>query len=378
MPEEEVVMRIEAERVGIHSGEPSTVTYEYAGQTKHHVHDMPDHTAAFHEVWRICQAEIPEQIDCFAHRYVHPGTLFKKTTRVNERVIQKLRKTLHYAPLHNPICFSLIELCYEMLPARAHFVVFDTSFHATIPAVYACYALPTDMTKKHGYRRVGFHGISHEYVMTEACRVLGVRPESQRIISCHLGSGGSSVCAIDQSKSINSSMGFTPLEGLLMNTRSGDIDVGLLFDVMVKNDFSADSAERMLNKKSGVLGVYKRSSDLRDVIDQVPEADDVVLKMYVKRVRKYIGYYAMLLKKADILIFTDTLGVQVSSLRESICRNLEVLGMHLDRKKNVKYTDGVMQIEADSSETKIMIVPTDEEGMIASAAYRRLNDDSNS
>lgn len=377
MPECTVVMQIEAERVGIHSGEPSTVTYSLAGETKQRVCEMPDHTAAFHAVWKICTEELDFEIDCFAHRYVHPGTVFKKTTIVDKKILQKLRTTLGYAPLHNPICFSLIALCFEMLPKKKHLVVFDTSFHATIPDVYARYALPAEMTKKYGYRRVGFHGISHEYVMGEACRTLGVAPETQRIISCHLGSGGSSVCAIEHGTSINSSMGFTPLEGLLMNTRSGDIDIGLLFDVMVRNDFTADSAEAMLNKKSGVLGVYKTSSDLRDVIKQKDTDDAVVVKMYVKRVRKYIGYYAMLLKKADILIFTDTLGVQVASLRAAICQDMQAFGIMLNEEKNRAYTDGVASIEAEGSETKIMIIPTDEEGMIAHAAYRRITDDSN-
>jgi acetate kinase len=377
MPEDKPLLLLEAERVGIRSDEPSIITYCKEGKKTCVTLDMPDHAAAFRAVWDICQKELPDSIDCFAHRYVHAGTLFKETTVVDHSVIHKLRMTLGYAPLHNPICFSLIELCFESHPQKKHIVVFDTSFHTTIPDSYARYALPIDMVKKYGYRRVGFHGISHEYVMTEACRALNVSPKTQRVISCHLGSGGSSVCAIDQGKSINSSMGFTPLEGLLMNTRSGDIDIGLLFDVMFRNDFSADSAEKILNRKSGVLGVFKKTSDLRDVIKNASNENNIVVQMYVKRVRKYIGYYAMLLKKADVLIFTDTLGVQVASLREAICRNLEILGIKIDIAKNNTYTHGIMRIEHEASETTIMIVPTDEEGMIARAAYRRLYNESN-
>lgn len=383
MPEQTALINGEAERVGVRSKQVSVITHTVRAHTRTIKKTLANHIEAFHAVLHECQLD--QETDCalsidgIAHRYVHPGAIFNKTTIVSARVLAKLRHTLGFAPLHNPICFSLIELCYSLFPNKKNAVVFDTAFHKTIPQEYATYALPQEMIKKNSYKRVGFHGISHEYVMNEACKFLERTPATQRIISCHLGSGGGSVCAIRHGKSINSSMGFTPLEGLLMNTRSGDVDVGLLFHVMFTHNLSAEAAEDLLNKRSGVLGVYKASSDLRDVIKNAALHGDEnpILNMYVKRVRKYIGYYSMLLKKTDILLFTDTLGVQLSLLREKICEGLSLLGVQLDRDKNGNYAGGIGVIHKDSSEMAIIVVPTDEEIMIAREAYRSISNDSN-
>ncbi|MDD3296898.1 MAG: acetate kinase, partial [Candidatus Omnitrophica bacterium] len=200
----------------------------------------------------------------------------------------------------------------------------------------------------------------------------------QKIISCHLGSGGSSVCAIKFGKSVNTSMGFTPLEGLIMNTRSGSIDAGVIFYIMFKEKFSSQEAERILNKKSGILGIFDFSSDLRDVIDGVsnnPKAK-IAFNMYIKRVKKYIGSYSLILNKADILIFTDSIGTKVPVVRRKICKGMGIFGIDLDKNKNYHYSSGIADISCGNSQTRILVVPTDEELMIAREVYEAVSDGS--
>jgi acetate kinase len=336
---------------------------------------MPDHTAAFRAIMKLIQEDRETaavgELDYFAHRYVHPGHIFSRTTPVTNDVMEKLKQTLGLAPLHNPICFSVIQCCAAEYPEIPQYVVFDTAFHTTIPKENGAYALPQALTRKYHIRKVGFHGISHSFVMQQACEFLGRDVKTQKIISCHLGTGGSSVCAIEYGRSINNSMGFTPLEGLMMNTRSGDLDVGLVFYLMFQKGLSADEAEALLNKKSGVLGVFQSSSDLRDVVAQrgMPGSDELSLTMYVRRVKKYIGFYELLLKKADVLIFTDSLGVGVPLIRERVCAGLECFGIKCHPAANHSYVHGIVDISETNSETRILVIPTDEEIMIGREAY---------
>jgi acetate kinase len=253
-------------------------------------------------------------------------------------------------------------------------MVFDSTFHKTILPEFATYALPLKVIKKYHIRKIGFHGITHKYVMEEACKFLGQDRSFQRIISCHLGTGGSSICAISNGRSVNNSMGFTPLEGLMMNTRCGDIDPGAVFYIMFKERFSPEETENILNKKRGILGVFNNSSDLRDVIKDMNKDKQAKLAfdMYVRRVRTYVAFYALILKKADILIFTDSLGTESDILRESICKDMGLLGINIDEKKNKKYNRGISDISSIDSETRILVIPTDEENMIAKEAYKEL------
>lgn len=382
MPGGEELAEGEAVRVGIRTSQSPAIHYRIGGGKKTVTADLPDHSAAFRNVVALlAQAaqEHPElRYDCFAHRFVHPGTHFSRTTRIDTAAIAKLRETFSLAPIHNVISLNLIEMCSREHPDVPQYAVFDTGFHRTIPKELASYALPASLAKKYSLRKYGFHGISHRYVMEESCRFLGREPATLKIISCHLGSGGSSVCAIQDGVSLNNSMGFTPLEGLMMNTRSGDLDIGVLFHIMAQNGLSAREAEKLLNNKSGVLGVFAASSDMRDVTKgrRTDAKAAQAFDMYVRRVRRYVGYYALLLHKADVLIFTDTLGIEVPELRRAICDGMECFGIRLDAKKNEAHSSYTLaDLTGEGSQTKILAVPTNEEIMIARETYKEYCDD---
>ena len=376
MPGETTLIKGEAERVGSRTREPSRISHHSFGKKKTIRAVLPDHKTALSKTLELIKTDAKLdsglRFDVFAHRYVHPGNFFSAPTKVNKRVLAKLKKTLPLAPLHNPISYDLIKYCAQAYPGLDQFIVFDTAFHMTMPLEYRTYALPYRIIKRYGLKRIGFHGISHRYVMEDACRFLGRNRSSQKIISLHLGTGGSSVTAIKGGRSINNSMGFTPLEGLMMNTRCGDIDQGAVLYMMFRNRFSPGETEKILNKKSGVLGIFDVSSDLRDAIRDMGKDKKAksAFRMYVRRARKYIGFYALILKKADVLIFTDSLGTGSSLLRERICENMEIFGVRIDKKKNDGYRRGIMDISDNGSGTRVLVVPTDEEKMIAREAYK--------
>lgn len=376
MPDEKELIGGEAERVGIKAQNNASIKHCVLGKERILTLELLDHTAAFKKVIELieedCKADKRLHFDAFAHRYVHPGNYFNKTTLINKAALKKLKDTLILAPIHNPISYKLIELCNNEFAKIPQFAIFDTAFHSNIPKEFSTYAINSKIAKKYGLRRIGFHGISHEFVMHKACDFLKRDYKLQKIISCHLGTGGASICAIKEGKSINSSMGFTPLEGLMMNTRSGDMDLGLFFYIMFKEGLNKKQAEEILNKKSGVLGVYNASSDLNDAFKSIggDKRAKMVFNMYVRRVKKYIGFYELILKKADILIFTDSLGTGLSLLRENICSGLECLGVSIDKGLNRKYSSGVCDISAKNSQTRILIVPTNEEIMIVRQAYK--------
>jgi acetate kinase len=378
MPDGVEIVRGEAERVGAKTQGTSIITHFVFDKKRVIEAQLVDHSAALKKILELIASDAKKskdvRFDIFAHRYVHPGTLFTRTTKVNKVVLRRLKETLPLAAIHNPIIYKLIEFCNREYAKIGQFVVFDTAFHKTIPPEFATYALPLRIMKKYHIKKVGFHGISHKYVMEEACKFLGKDKSFQKIISCHLGTGGSSICAISNGKSINNSMGFTPLEGLMMNTRCGDIDPGAVFYIMFKERFSPEETENILNNKSGILGVFNSSSDLRDVIKDINKDKQakMTFDMYVRRVRAYIAFYALILKKADILVFTDSLGTGSSVLRESICKDMRFLGIRLDEEKSKKYDKSISDVSSIDAETKILIVPTDEENMIAKEAYKEL------
>ncbi|MDD5504594.1 MAG: acetate/propionate family kinase [Candidatus Omnitrophica bacterium] len=378
MPGGTELVRGEAERVGIKTQGVSRITHFSCGKKTVVEVPLANHAAALKKSLELIARDSAENsdicFDVFAHRYVHPGTLFSKTMKVDKVVLRKLKDTLPLAPIHNPIIYRLIEFCYDEYYNIRQFIVFDTSFHRSIPPEFSTYALPLKIIKKYHIRRIGFHGLSHQYVMEEACKFLGKDKSSQRIISCHLGTGGSSVCAINNGKSVNNSMGYTPLEGLMMNTRCGNIDPGIIFYIMFKERFSPEETESVFNNKSGILGVLNFSSDLRDAIRDMrnnPRAR-MVFDMYIRRVRSYVGFYSLILKKADMLIFTDSLGVSCPDLRQGVCRGMELLGIRLDEGKNAGCRGNIGDISSVRSETKVLVIPTDEEIMIARQAYREL------
>lgn len=376
MPGGNELIKGEAERVGIKTSGKSRIIHSVLGRERIIETPMEDHNAALKAALCLLADDFlidpGMRFDVFAHRYVHPGTFFSSTVKITRSVLTKLKKTFSLAPIHNPVSYRLMEFCHKKYPGVPQFAVFDTSFHRSILPEFSNYAIPFKIAKKYGIKKVGFHGLSHKYVSEEACRFVSKEASTQRLISCHLGTGGSSVCAIKAGKSINNSMGFTPLEGLMMNTRCGDIDPGAVFYIMFKEKFSVGEADRMLNNRSGVLGVFNSSSDLRDAIKEMgsDRTAKMTVDMYVRRVRTYLCFYALILKKADILVFTDSLGQGSSVLREHICLNLGFMGIMLDKERNDSYAGGIAEISSGLSETRVLVVPTDEEAMIAREAYK--------
>ena len=375
MPEEKDLILGEAERVGIKTTGSSFISHVVLGEKRVINIDMPDHSTAFKCILAAIEEDVKKnsalKITAFAHRFVHPGNLYDRTTLVEDNDLKKLKTTFDLAPIHNPVSHSFMEMCHNYSKEIPQYAVFDTAFHAQIPPENYTYAIPNKIAKEYGIRRVGFHGISHKFVTGEACRFLKRDYNLQKIISCHLGTGGASICAVQDGHSINNTMGLTPLEGLIMNTRSGDIDMGVLFRLIAGDDLTLKQADEILNKKSGVLGIFGSSSDLRDAVKTMAQDKNAAFafNMFIKRIKKYIGYYSLLLKKTDIVIFTDSLGVAVPLVREKICEDMEIFGIKIDKKKNAGYKEGIMDISSEKSEARILIVPTNEEIMIAREAY---------
>ena len=279
------------------------------------------------------------------------------------------------APLHNPANLKGVNAISAILPNVPQIGVFDTAFHQTMPDYAYLYAIPYELYKKYGVRRYGFHGTSHRYVSQRVCEFLGVNPEGKKIITCHIGNGGS-ITAVKDGKSIDTSMGLTPLEGLMMGTRSGDIDAGAVTFIMEKENLTAAGVSDLLNKKSGVKGIFGVSSDMRELEAAVAAGNnkmaDLTENMYFYRIKKYIGAYAAALGGVDIIVFTGGVGENQASCRSGACEGLEYMGVKLDLEKNkVRGEEAV--ISADDSKVKVVVIPTDEELMIASDTMAILN-----
>ena len=309
-----------------------------------------------------------DEIDAIGHRVVHGGETFQESCYLDEVTINGIEDCSDLAPLHNPANLKGIYAMKNLLPSVPQVGVFDTSFHQTMPDYSFMYALPYSLYKKYGIRRYGFHGTSHSYVSKRACEILNVDYNTQKIITCHLGNGAS-ITAIRNGKSMDTSMGLTPVEGLIMGTRSGDVDAGVLTLIMEKEEIDYSSLNTLLNKHSGVLGVSGISSDMREIESAAAEGDersDLALKMYNYRVRKYLGAYAAAMGGVDIVIFTGGIGENGYETRENICKDLEFLGIEFDKQKNDGVRGKEMVISKKGSRVTVMIVPTNEELVIAS------------
>jgi len=381
-PSEEVLVRGEAERVGVKSQEKSYVRHwTRKNEPVTLTVEMKDYPSAFNEIMKFLEKDFAGDRgllpDAVGHRYVHTGDNCSRTTLITPRVLKILDQTIDLAPVHNPVSLNIIRECLKRMPDLPEYLVVDTAFHSTIPRERRTYPLPFSLMKKYGIRKYGFHGTSHKYVMQEACRFLGLKPEDQKIVSCHLGSGGSSVCAINNGRSVDNTMGFTPLQGLVMNTRSGDIDPALPFYIMRNENISMKEVGSMLNKKSGLLGLTGFTGDLRDILGKVKtdRNADTAFKMYAARVKEYIGAYYMLLKKFDVLIFTDSLGTQVPALRSLICSDMEALGIRINQTANADPSQGPMDIADKTSSVRIVVLPTNEEVMIGRECYAQIRRD---
>ncbi len=316
------------------------------------------------------------RIDAVGHRIVHGGPDFVKPVRVDNNVIVKLRGLTALAPLHTPGGVAGIVASQNALPDVPDVAVFDTAFHHDLPPVSRDYALPRALAQQHGLRRYGFHGISYAYVCERSLLALGREAAGTRLILCHLG-GGASVCAVRDGKSADVSMGFTPLEGLVMGTRAGDIDAGLVLYLLRTLNQSADDVDKLLNKQSGLLGLSGGiSSDVRD-LEKAADAGDIAareaLASFAYRVRKYIGAYAAAMGGVDALVFTDKIGAHAYKTRIRICEGLEFLGLGLDQSRNLDINGPVPVSIGANDSGRVWVVPTDEERQIAREVYALLN-----
>jgi acetate kinase len=308
------------------------------------------------------------EIDAIGHRLVHGGETFQESCFLDDVTIKGVEDCSDLAPLHNPANLKGIYAMRTVLPNVPQVGVFDTSFHQTMPDYTFMYALPYSLYKKYGIRRYGFHGTSHSYVSKRACEILNLDYSTQKIITCHLGNGAS-ITAIKDGKSLDTSMGLTPVEGLIMGTRSGDVDAGALTLIMEKEEIDYSSLNTLLNKHSGVLGISGISSDMREVESAAEEGEEravLALKMYEYRVKKYIGAYAAAMGGVDLLIFTGGVGENASESRENICKGLEFMNLIFDRNANAGVHGKELVISKKESKVTVMVVPTNEEFVIAS------------
>ncbi|MGL6177711.1 MAG: acetate kinase [Tannerellaceae bacterium] len=309
-----------------------------------------------------------DEINAVGHRVVHGGEKFASSVLINDEVIKQLEECIELAPLHNPPNLKGINAVTRLMPNVPQIGVFDTAFHQTMPDYAYMYGLPYSLYKKYGVRRYGFHGTSHRYVSQRACEILGVPFEEQKIITAHIGNGGS-ITAIKDGKSIDTSMGMTPVEGLLMGTRAGDVDAGALSFIMEKEHLDAAGLSNLINRESGVAGLSEISSDMRDIEDAIEKGDKnaiLAMEMYNYRIKKYIGAYAAALGGLDILVFTGGVGENQWVTRSAVCKDMEFMGIEFDVEKNDGLRGEEVILSLPNSRVKVMVVPTDEEFMIAS------------
>ncbi|RDW16355.1 acetate kinase [Oceanobacillus arenosus] len=371
MPEETVKAIGLVERIGLTD---SVFKIEAGGKKEKVVGDIPDHAVA---VKKLLDALIStgvvasfDEIDAVGHRVVHGGEYFDDSVLITDDVIEKIVETSELAPLHNPANLTGIYAFQEILPNVPMVAVFDTAFHQTMPKTSYLYSLPKEYYDKFGIRKYGFHGTSHKYVSERAADLMGVPLEKLRLISCHIGNGAS-ITAIEGGKSLDTSMGFTPLAGVTMGTRSGDLDPALIPYIMEKTGKTAEEVIGVFNKESGMLALSGFSSDLRDIQEQVdtnPRAE-LALDVFAERIHKYIGSYAAKMSGVDAIIFTAGVGENSSIVREKILTGLEFMGVYWDPKLNETRGDERF-INYPHSPVKVLIIPTNEEIVIARDTVR--------
>lgn len=360
-----------AERVGL---DGAFVKVKLAnGEKKQVMHDIPEHTEGVKFIFSLLtDPEIGvikdlKEIDAVGHRMVHGGEKFNKSVLLTEEVLKVFEECTDLAPLHNPANLKGVRAVQELMPGLPQVGVFDTAFHQTMPKEAYMYAVPYELYEKYGVRRYGFHGTSHRYVSQRVCEFLGVKPEGKKIITCHIGNGAS-IAAVKDGKCIDTSMGLTPLEGLMMGTRSGDIDGGAITFIQKKLGLDADGMSNLLNKKSGMLGITGISSDMREIDAACEEGNERALlasDMYFYRIRKYIGAYAAAMDGCDIIVFTAGVGENQTSMREKVCEGLTFMGVKIDAEKNSGIHGEEAVISTPDSKVTVVVIPTDEELMIA-------------
>ena len=371
METKEVMTSGGAERVGL---DGAFVKVKLAnGEKKQIMHDIPEHTEGVKFIFSLLtDPEIGvikdlKEIDAVGHRMVHGGEKFNKSVILTDEVLKVFEECSDLAPLHNPANLKGVKAVSELMPGLPQVGVFDTAFHQTMPDYAYMYAIPYELYEKYGIRRYGFHGTSHRYVAKRVCDFLGVKPEDKKIITCHIGNGAS-IAAVDGGKCIDTSMGLTPLEGVMMGTRSGDIDGGAVAFLQKKLNLDADGISDLLNKKSGVLGITELSSDMREVEAACEKGEPkavLAMNMYNYRIKKYIGAYAAAMGGVDIIVFTAGVGENQWGTRQDACEGLEFLGVKIDKELNKGLRGVEKVISTADSKVTVCIIPTDEELMIA-------------
>lgn len=366
MTDESVLCKGLVERIGI---EGSKLTHKVNGEKLVVEEPMKDHTEAINHVFDALLDEkygvikSLDEVSAIGHRVLHGGDKLTESCIIDDKVKDKIREFIKFGPLHNPANLMGIEACEKLAPGKKNIAVFDTAFHQTMPAKTFMYAIPYEYYEDYRLRKFGFHGTSHRYITLRTQQLLG--KEDINIITVHLGNG-SSIAAVKNGKCYDTSMGLTPLEGLLMGTRSGDLDPTVMTFLMNEKGYSADEMNQILNKKSGVLGVSGISSDFRDLEEEAEKGNDraqLALDMFIERVKRYIGGYMAELGHVDTICFAGGIGENSSSMRKDILDTFEELGVKLDLEKNNTREEAL--ISADDSKVKVYVVPTNEELMIA-------------
>ncbi len=309
-----------------------------------------------------------KEINAVGHRVVHGGEKFNKSVLITDDVLSKVAECIDLAPLHNPPNLAGINAVKQLMGDIPQVAVFDTAFHQTMPEEAYMYGVPYSLYEKYAIRRYGFHGTSHRYVSQRACEFLGLPVNNQRIISAHIGNGGS-LAAVKNGISIDTSMGMTPVEGLLMGTRAGDVDAGVLSFIMEKEKVGPQTMSTIVNKFSGLLGISGVSSDMREIRSARENGNkraDLAFNMFSYRIKKYVGAYAAAMEGLDVLLFTGGIGENVPEIRKKVCKGMEFMGVRIDDEKNNGIYGEEAVISADDSTVKVLVIPTDEEFMIAS------------
>ena len=371
METESVVAKGNCERIGI---DGSRLIHKAKGTETVIEQDMPTHNEAVTLVLRaLTDSETGvissmAEIDAVGHRAVASGEIFKQTTIVNEETMRLMEEIKDLAPLHNPAAIIGVKACLAAMPKTPMALVFDTSFHFTMPEYAYMYAIDYKHYEKYKIRRYGFHGTSHKFVSMEAAKYLGKDPSELKIVTCHLGNG-SSITAVNGGKSVDTSMGFTPLAGVPMGTRSGDIDYAAAEYLAKKEGMNVSEALTYLNKRSGMLGVSGVSSDFRDLTKAADEGDKrakLALDLFSYNCKKYVGAYAAAMNGVDCIVFTAGVGENTPVVREAICENMQYLGLEIDKEKNLEKNNGAIRdITGSNSKVKVLIIPTNEELVIA-------------
>ncbi len=370
MDDKSVITSGGIEKIGLPD---SFITVKLNGEKHKMERPIAEHTAGVQWIFEVLTTgdyavlKNLEELDAVGHRMVHGGEKFNKSVRLTPDVMEAFAACNDLAPLHNPANIKGVNAVSALLPNIPQVGVFDTAFHQTMPDYAYMYALPYHLYKEYGVRRYGFHGTSHRYVSQRVCEFLGVKPEGKKIITCHIGNGAS-IAAVKDGKCVDTSMGLTPLEGLIMGTRSGDIDAGAVTFLMDKLNLDTKGISNLLNKQSGLAGVSEGSSDFRDILAGIAAGNDkarLAKEMYTYRIKKYIGQYAAAMGGVDIILFTGGAGENQWEVREGATKGLEFMGVKMDDQKNRSCRATEAILSTDDSKVIVCCIPTDEELMIA-------------